>query len=108
MVGIAFSDGNFDARITRHIERLAIAIGLPFALALQLDATGTTDTFHDFRCASVEGQARRKDDTPRLLRAISKYHRVADAFAIKINIGLFDHGNIVVLRHLNTPEFLND
>ena len=77
--------GNLEAGVARYIEGLAIAVGRPFALALQLDAAGTADTFHDFRRTGIEGQAGRQDHADRLLGAVGQHHRVAHALAIKIS-----------------------
>src|SRR5574343_2102985 len=107
-VVIRFVASDFEAGIARHVEGLAFAVGFPLALALELDATGAADAFHDFRRAGVEGQAGRQDHADRLLGAVGQHHGVADTLAIKVNIGILDHGHVVVLRHLNTPEFLND
>ena len=108
VIGLAVGNRNLEAGIARHVERLAIAVCLPLAFTLELDAAGAANTFHDFRRAGIEGQAGRQDHANRLLGAVGQHNGVADALAVKINIGPLDHRNVVVLRHLNTPEFLNN
>src|SRR5574343_1488938 len=98
-VVIRFVASDFEAGIARHVEGLAFAVGFPLALALELDATGAADAFHDFGRAGVEGQGGRQDHADRLLGAVGEDDGVADALAVEIDIGLLDHRNVIELRH---------
>ena len=107
-VVIRLVTGDFKRRVTRHIKRLAGAVGFPFSFTLQTHAAATTHAFHDFWCARIEGQRRRQNDTDCFFGAIGKLHGVANALTIKVDVCCFNYGNVIVLSRLDSPQFLNN
>ncbi len=67
----------------------------PISAALEFVLASTAHTFHDFRCAGVEGQGGGQNHAHRFFGAIGQRDVVADALAIEVDVGLGGHGNVV-------------
>jgi hypothetical protein len=55
----------------------------------------TRHAFHDFRRAGIEGQGRREYNAHRFFGAVGQNDVVADAFAVKVDVGLGGDGNVI-------------
>jgi hypothetical protein len=93
MVRLGHAD--LELGVARHIEFFACAGLDPFGAAVEFVFAGATHAFHDFRDASVESQGGGQDHADRQLGAVGQGQAVADAFAVKVNIGLGVDGDAV-------------
>ena len=94
-VVISLGDANFKTGIAGNIEFLARFGAQPIIAALEFVFTRSAHAFHDFWHTGVEGEGRGEDHTHRLLGAVSQGDVVADAFAVKVDVGLGGDGDVV-------------
>jgi len=94
-VVIRLGDADVEFRVAGHAEGLACGGFHPFVAARELVLAGTGDAFHDFGRAGVEGQAGGQHDADGFFRAVGQRETVADAFAVKVHIGLGRDAHVV-------------
>ena len=93
VVGLGHTD--LELGVAGHAELFACTGLDPLGAAVELVFARATHAFHDFRCAGVEGQGGGQDHAHRQLGAVGQGQAVADAFAVKVNIGLGVNGDAV-------------
>ncbi len=96
-VVVCLGDANLKAGLARYVESFAGFRTNPVVAACQFVFARTTDALHDFWCACVECQGRWKDHAHRFFGAVGQGDVVADALAIKVNVGFGGDGNLVNL-----------
>ncbi len=94
-VVISLCDTNLKAGLAWHTEFFASFGADPVLAACQFVFARTPHTLHDFGRASVECQSGGQDHAHRFFGAVCQCDVVADAFAIKVNVGLGGHGDVV-------------
>lgn len=87
----------FKLGITRHIELLTGAVFIPEFFPLQAYAAFSCIHFHQFRRAGIEYQAGGKNHAYGFFAAVREQYRVRHAFAVKIDVGLFNDAYLVEL-----------
>ena len=93
----SFQRFDLEAGIARHFELLSCFVGLPVAAACLLHAAFAPNDFHDFRCAGVECQVRRKNHADGFPGAVGKNDGVRYAFAVEVDVGFFYDAYLVEL-----------
>jgi hypothetical protein len=94
-VVVGLSHANLELGVARDAEFLACAGPDPVAAAVEFVFAKAAHAFHDFRRAGVEGQAGGQDYAHRQLGAIGQGQVMADAFAVKVHVGLGGDGYAV-------------
>ena len=94
-VVVGLSDADLEFGIAGDAERFACAGPDPLVAALEFVFAIATHTFHDLGRACAKGQSGWQNHTHREFGAIGQRQTVADAFAIKVNIGLGFDGDAV-------------
>lgn len=94
-VVVSLGDADVEFRVAGHVERFARRGGDPFVAACELVLAGTGHAFHDFGRAGVEGQAGGQHHADGFFRAVGQRETVADAFAVKVHIGLGRDAHVV-------------
>ena len=94
-VVISLSDANLKAGLAWHTEFFASFGADPVLAACQFVFARTPHALHDFGCAGVEGQSGRQNHAHRFFGAVCQHDVVADAFAIKVNVGLGGDGDVI-------------
>ena len=94
-VVIGLGDADFKTGLARYAEFFAGFGADPVMTSSQFVFARTAHALHDFRRTGVEGQRRRQDHADRQLGAIGQGQAVADALAVKVNVGLGGDGNVV-------------
>ena len=94
-VVISLSHPNFKTGLTWHVELLAHRRLLPFVAVFEFVLAGTAHALHDFGGAGVESKGRRENNAHRFFGAVSQGDVVANALAVKVNVGFGGDGNVV-------------
>ena len=94
-VVISLSHPNFKTGLTWHVELLAQRRLLPFVTAFEFVFAGTAHALHDFGGAGVESEGRREYNAHRFFGAVCQGDVVANALAVKVNVGLRGDGDVV-------------
>jgi len=81
--------------LTWHTELLARFGALPFGAALEFEFARATHALHDFRRAGIESEGGGKNHAYRFFCAVGQSDVVADAFAVKVDVGLCGDGCVV-------------
>ena len=92
-----FDRFDIEAGVGWYVELLTTFKGLPFGFASQQDAAFARIQFHDLCRAGIELQRRREDHADGFFGAVCKHDAVRDTFAIKVDVGFLDDGNVIEL-----------
>ena len=85
--------------IGRYFEALTFTEGLPCLSPGQKHFHGAAEHFHDFGCCGVKFIIARHHDTEGFFSAVSKHDSATGDFAVEVNIGFFDDGNVFEFGH---------
>lgn len=91
VVGIAHAD--VELGVGRNLERLTGHGLLPLVAAVQLVLAGTAHALHDLGGGRAKGQRGGQHHAHGLLGAVGQGEAVADALAVKVDIGLGGQGD---------------
>ena len=80
--------------VTGHAEFFTRAGFNPRVAASQFVLTATCYAFHDLGCASVEGEGAWQNHADRFFSAVGVADAVADALAVKVDVGLGGDGDV--------------
>ena len=94
-VVVSLGDSNVKTGIARNAELLARFGAQPIIAAFEFVFARAAYALHDFGRARVEGERRGEHHTDRFFGAIRQNDVVADAFAVKVDVGLGGNGNVV-------------
>ena len=94
-VVISLGDANVKTGIAGNIEFLACFGAQPIIAALEFVFARSAHAFHDFWHAGVEGEGGGEDHAHRLFGAVCQGDVVADAFSVKVDVGLGGDGDVV-------------
>ena len=92
-VVVSLCHADVELGVRWNVKALTDAGSLPFVASIELVFTGASHAFHDLCSSSSKRQRSREYHTHRLLGAIGQSKAVADALAIKVDIGLGGQGN---------------
>ncbi len=93
-VVVRLAHADLERRIARYAELLTGTRLDPGVGSCQLVLAAPGHTFHDFRRAGIEGQGGGQHHADRFFGAIGKSDAVADAFAVKVYVGLGGDGDV--------------
>ena len=94
-VVISLSYTNFKTGLAWHVELLAHRRLLPFVAAFEFVFARAAHALHDFGGAGVESEGRRENNAHRFFGAVCQGDVVANALAVKVNVGLRGDGDVV-------------
>ena len=94
-VVIGLGHANVELGIRGDMEAFACRRLLPLIAAVELVLAGAAHAFHDFCGSGAKSQGRGQNHADRLLGAVSQSEAVADALAVKVNIGLGGEADVV-------------
>ena len=94
-VVVSLGDSNVKTGIARDAELLAGLGADPVVAVLEFVFTRAAHALHDFGGARIESEGRGEHYTDRFFGAIRQNDVVADAFAVKVDVGLGGNGNVV-------------
>ena len=92
---VSLGHANIKAGVAWYAEFVAFTGRDPCIAAIEPVLTRPGHAFHDLRCAGVEGQRCRQDHADRFFGAVCTGDTVADALAIKVNVGLGCDADVV-------------
>ena len=91
----------------RDFKKLAGGVIFPLRLAGELDTAVAGDEFHALGGFGAKMEVAGIDQADGFLAAIGKLHGVADDFAVKIDVGFGEDGDVwELLRNVGHAELL--
>lgn len=87
-VVVSLGHANVELGVRGDLKALASRGLFPLIAAVELVFAGAAHAFHDFCSCGAKGQRCRQHHAHRLLGAVGQGEAVADALAVKVNIGL--------------------
>ena len=94
-VVVRLGHADLELGVARDVELLASAGLDPLGAAVELVFAEAPHALHDFRGTGVEGQGGGQDHAHRHRSAVGACQAVADALAVKVDVGLGFDGNAV-------------
>ena len=94
-VVVSLGDTNVKTGIARDAELLAGLGAEPVVATLEFVFARATHALHDFGGACIESEGGGEHHTHRFFGAVGQKDVVANAFAVKVDVGLGGDGNVV-------------
>jgi hypothetical protein len=96
-------DLDVEAGVAGYLEGFTHLERLPLVLALKAHAAASRHRLHPLRRRGLEGQRGRQDHAHGLPRAVGQLHRMGDALAVEVDVGLLEYRDVLDLGHGVNP-----